>query len=141
MGKLNAFYIDKEGQIISEESFLDVNVTDVGENASEHTRIAKCIIDKDEDLKKDFEKTRWREEKRYDLFLIEKGYVAVGCFEIEGGVVLYNSSLISDKQKEKIEEYNKNKYMLADYVESNTLSNLDESEEEPKNLEAESDGR
>lgn len=141
MGNLNAFYIDKEGQIISEESFSDINVTDVGENASEHTRIAKFIIDQDEDLKKDFENTRWRKDRRYDLFLIEKGYVAVGCFEIEGGVVLYNSSLISDKQKEKIEEYNKNKYMLADYGESNTLSKLDESEKEPKNLEAESDGR
>lgn len=141
MEKLNAFYIDKEGQIISEESFSDINVTDVGENASEHTRIAKFIIDQDEDLKKDFENTRWRKDRRYDLFLIEKGYVAVGCFEIEGGVVLYNSSLISDKQKEKIEEYNKNKYMLADYGESNTLSKLDESEKEPKNLEAESDGR
>ena len=138
MSNLYVFYIDKKGEFISTENFPKEKEKNPNEKISEHSRIARNIINMDAKLKKEFATSRWSEDERYDLFLIEKGYVAVGCFEIEGGVVLYNSSLISEKQKEKIDEYNENKFMIADYGKSKTLA---KSTDNGNKAEAETDGR
>ena len=141
-----AFYIDKNGRIISNKDFTEECSKDISEEKiSEHTKLARNVVRNNQKLEEEFNKSRWFESGRYDLFLIEKGYVAIGCFEISGGVVLYNSRLISEKQRIMINKYDDNEFALADYAKSETLSKSEDNENEDKKederKEAESDGR
>lgn len=96
------FLIDKQGRRISSE------------NISSHIGLANLIIEKDEELKKEFERSG-----KYNPveFLIEdKGWMAISDDNFYNREVTYDSEFISEEQKRWMQYYHEEGYHFTDFA-------------------------
>lgn len=98
--RFELFLIDKEGKRISSDTI------------SSHIGLAYLIMDKNEELKKEFEKTG--KQNPLEFLLGDKGYITVSEIGNYYKEVVYDSKLSTEKQIEWIEYYRERQYKTRD---------------------------
>lgn len=97
----DVFFIDKDGNKISDE------------HISSHIGLAYTMIEKDEELKKEFENSGERNPLIY--LIINKGYMT---FSEMGSYrkVVCNSRIMTEKQKDMMEAYKRSGFQIEDFA-------------------------
>lgn len=105
-------YIDENGNKISSEEI------------SSHIGLSKLILDKNEELKNEYEKSG--KSDMCDFLVMDKGYLKVSKIGNYYKVVSYASSKVSDKQRRVLAYYAEEGYALDNLTNINKMYSYDE---------------